>query len=176
MVYSQYISNHIQIMITKEQYIEALANEFRIIKHLAEKVTPEQLTHKPTDKQRTTNELLHYLTYIFIAGVESVVSEDGDTWKKYFGSPVPKLEDFASLIDKEESDIRTMLAPLTDEDLKKEVAMWGMTQSRALHLLGLLKIASAYKMQLFLYMKQSGTENIGTMNLWAGMDQPPKVQ
>ncbi len=162
-------------MITKEQYIEALVNEFRIIKHLAEKVKPEQLSHKPTEKQRTTNELLHYLTHIFSAGVDGVVSGDADAWKKHFGSPAPTLENFAELIDKEEKEIRDMLAPLTEDDLAKEIAMWGMTQSRALHLLGLLKIASAYKMQLFLYMKQSGTENIGTMNLWAGMDQPPKA-
>jgi hypothetical protein len=163
-------------MITKEQYIEALANEFRIIKHLAEKVTPEQLTHKPTEPQRTLEELMHYLTYIFIAGTDSAINGNADAWKKYTDTPVPTLANFNELLDKETSEVKALIEPMTDEDLKQEVAMWGRTQSKAMHLLGLLKMASAYKMQLFLYMKASGTKDIGTMNLWAGMDQPPKVQ
>jgi hypothetical protein len=163
-------------MITKEQYVEALIGEIHIMKHLAEKIQPEQLTHKPTEPQRTLLELMHYLTYIFIAGTDSAVNGDADAWKKYTNTPVPTLSDFNELLDKEISEVKALIEPMTGENLEQEVAMWGRTQSKAMHLLGLLKMASAYKMQLFLYMKQSGTTNIGTMNLWAGMDQPPKVQ
>ena len=163
-------------MITKEQYLDALVGEMNIMKHLAEKIQPEQLTHKPTEPQRTLAELLHYLTYIFIAGADSAVNGDADAWKKYTGTPMPTLENFNELLDKEISEVKSLIMPMTDDDLGQEVAMWGRTQSKALHLLGLLKMASAYKMQLFLYMKQSGTKDIGTMNLWAGMDQPPKVE
>ena len=78
------------------------------------------------------------------------------------------------MIDKEEARIRELVMPLTEEQLDEEVDMWSK-QTRAMHLFnGPLKWSVAYKMQLFLYMKQSGTPNIGTMNLWAGMDQPPK--
>lgn len=162
-------------MITKEQYIDALVGEFKIIKHLAEKINPDQLSHKPTEPQRTLEELLHYLTYIFIAGTDSVVHNDPEAYKKYVSAPMPTVDTFAGLMDKEESEVVALISPMSDESLAEEVLVWGRHQSRALHLLGLLKIASAYKMQLFLYMKQSGTTNIGTMNLWAGMDQPPKV-
>jgi len=162
-------------MISKEQYIDALVLEMNIMKHLAEKVTEEQMSHKPTDAQRTTGELLHYLTYIFAAGTEGVVTGDGNAYKKYMDAPVPTRENFAELLDQEKTAVLEFLAPMTEESFTEEVAMWGRTQSRALHLLQLLKIAAAYKMQLFLYMKQSGTTDIGTMNLWAGMDQPPKV-
>lgn len=162
-------------MITKEQYTDALIGEINIMKHLAEKIKPEQLTHKPTEPQRSLLELMHYLTYIFIAGTDSAVNGDADAWKKYTDTPMPTLENFNELLDKEVSEVKSLITPMTDDNLKQEVAMWGRTQSKALHLLGLLKMASAYKMQLFLYMKQSGTPNIGTMNLWAGMDQPPKV-
>jgi hypothetical protein len=31
---------------------------------------------------------------------------------------------------------------------------------------------AAYRMQLFLYLKASGREELNTMNLWAGMDKP----
>jgi hypothetical protein len=33
---------------------------------------------------------------------------------------------------------------------------------------------AAYRTQLFLYLKACGREELGTMNLWAGMDMPPK--
>lgn len=163
-------------MITKEQYLGILGNEFRIIKHLAEKVTPGQLSHKPTEPQRTLQELMAYLTQIFISGVEGVVTGDGAAYKKYLRvGDAPTLENFLGLMDSEFAQVEKLINSLSEEDLKTEVTMWGRTQSKALHLMGMLSIAAAYKMQLFLYMKQSGTENIGTMNLWAGMDQPPKV-
>jgi hypothetical protein len=31
---------------------------------------------------------------------------------------------------------------------------------------------AAYRTQLFLYLKASGREELGTMNLWAGLDAP----
>ncbi len=31
---------------------------------------------------------------------------------------------------------------------------------------------AAYRTQLFLYLKACGREELGTMNLWAGVDQP----
>ncbi len=163
-------------MITKEQYLGILGNEFRIIKHLAEKIKPEQLSHKPTEPQRNMQELMTYLTQIFISGVEGIVNEDGSAYKKYLGvGEQATLENFASMLDKEFAEVEKLINSLSEEDMGTEVNMWGRNQSKALHLMGMLSIAAAYKMQLFLYMKQSGTENIGTMNLWAGMDQPPKV-
>lgn len=163
-------------MITKEQYLGILGNEFRIIKHLAEKIKPEQLTHKPTEPQRNMQELMTYLTQIFISGVEGIITGDGSAYKKYLGVGEPAtLENFAEMMDKEFAEVEKLINSLSEEDMETEVNMWGRNQSKALHLMGMLSIAAAYKMQLFLYMKQSGTENIGTMNLWAGMDQPPKV-
>lgn len=160
-------------MITIQEYIDSLAHEFHIIRHLAEKIKPKQLSHKPTQKQRTLEELMQYLTIIFISGVDGIVSGNGEAYKKYFGGPMPTLEGFKGMMVDEEKKVTELLKTLTDQDLQTEIAMWGRTQSKALHLINLLKIASAYKMQMFLYMKQTGTENIGTMNLWAGMDQPP---
>jgi hypothetical protein len=163
-------------MLTKEQYIESLIKELDIVKHLAEKIKEEQLGHKPTEAQRTMQELMHYLSYIFVAASDGIASGDKDAYKKYVQGPMPTLENFIELIDKEEEAVVRMLTPLSEEQLAEEIDMWGRTQSRTLHLIGLLKMAAAYKMQLFLYMKQSGTPDINTMNLWAGMDTPPKTE
>ncbi len=162
-------------MITKEQYLNSLKKEFEIIKHLAEKITLPQLDHKPTDGQRTLHELMHYLSYIFIASTESIVTKDMSSFKKYSEeTPLPTLENFGEMMDKQISSMTPLINNLTEEELNEEVNMWSV-QTRAMHLLnGPLKWAVAYKMQMFLYLKQSGTANIGTINLWAGMDTPPK--
>lgn len=160
-------------MITKQEYMDSLAHEFHVIRHLAEKIKPEQLSHKPTDKQRTLQELMQYLTTIFIAGVDSVVTGDSAAYKKYFGGEMPTLEGFKGMMSDEEHKVMELLKSMPESDMQTELMMWGHSQTKALHLINLLKIAAAYKMQMFLYMKQTGTENIGTMNLWAGMDQPP---
>ena len=163
-------------MITKEQYIESLLKELSIIKHLSEKIKPEQLSHKPTEAQRSLQELMHYLSYIFIVATDTIALGDKEAYAKYSSIEMPTLENFKSNIEKEESRINELLTPMTDDVMQEEIEMWGRKQNRAMHLFGLIKMAAAYKMQLFLYMKQSGTSNIGTSNLWAGMDQPPKVQ
>ena len=98
-------------MLTKEQYIGILANEFRIIKHLAEKIKPEQLNHKPTEPQRNLQELMAYLTQIFISGVEGIVTGDANAYKKYLGiGEVPTVESFGELMDKEWESVEKLLS------------------------------------------------------------------
>ena len=49
--------------------------------------------------------------------------------------------------------------------------MFGHKNSRAFLILSLvLSHYSAYRMQLFLYLKSSGREELNTMNLWVGID------
>ncbi len=163
-------------MITKEQYMGALTHELNIIKHLATKVKPGQMSYKPTEKQRTLGELMQYLTYVYSALTEAVVKDDKDIYMKHHdAATMPTLENFAELMDKEIAHVTELVTPLTEEQLNKEVDMW-VTRSVAMHLLHALQNATAYKMQMFLYMKASGTENIGTMNVWAGMDAEAGVE
>jgi len=158
-------------MITKEQYLDALVKELEIIKHLAGKVRPEQLSFKPTEKQRTLGELMQYMSYVYIALVEGAVKNDQSAYMKYYNIAVmPTLENFASLIDAEMIKIKELVIPLTEEDMGVEVDIW-VKRTVAMHLLSALQNVTAYKMQMFLYMKQSGSDDINTMNLWVGMDK-----
>jgi hypothetical protein len=51
--------------------------------------------------------------------------------------------------------------------------MFGQKASRGLWIVRLvLSHYTAYRMQLFLYLKASGREELNTMNLWVGMDAP----
>ena len=64
-----------------------------------------------------------------------------------------------------------MLGSLSDTDLRTEMEMFGSKASRGSWLVSLVLCHYvAYRMQLFLYLKACGREDLSTMNLWAGMD------
>ena len=159
-------------MITKQQYMDSLAFEFTVIKHLATKIDAAHLDFKPTPKQRTTHELLTFMTTIFGAAVDNIANGDTAAYKTWAEkTPAVTLENFASLLDTEEAHVREIVMAMTDAALDEKVAIYGTTRTRAEHLLnGPLKWAAAYKMQLFMNLKMSGAEHLNTMNLWAGMD------
>ena len=55
-----------------------------------------------------------------------------------------------------------------------EIDMFGNRSTRGKLLVTLVvNVHAAYRMQLFLYLKSCGREEMGTMNLWGGVDAPP---
>ncbi len=158
-------------MITKDQYLASLSHEISIIRHLAGKLSEADLDYRPTDGQRSVRELLQYLSFILVTGVESLVSEDKNLYQaRSEAAAETTLANFDERMLAQEAKIRELVIAMTDEQLAEEVDMWGK-RTRAMHLLnGALKWATAYKTQLFLYMKQHGHTGLNTMNLWAGMD------
>jgi hypothetical protein len=161
-------------MITKQQFIENVLTEITIIKHLFEKIPPEGLDYKPTEKQRTTHELLEYLAYGPRTAVHVVQKSD----RTLFGSMMEEYdpltsENFLAKMDEAAQDIQTTIEAITEEDLNEELDLFGSgeSQSRSQFLLLLvLESFVAYKMQLFLYIKSAGNTEIYTSNLWQGKD------
>src|SRR3954447_5254394 len=62
------------MVLTKSELIESLQNEARILVHLAGKVESHMRDYRPTPKQRSTLELLQYLS---IMGPELVKATKG---------------------------------------------------------------------------------------------------
>lgn len=162
-------------MYIKQDLIASIENEFRIIKHLAEKIPTETEGYKPTEGQRTTHELLQYLATIF-ANATHVISE-GST-DAYKTSPLKgddvTIANFASKMDEQLALWKGMMEALDEEKLATVINIYGMGEkTRGVYLVeNLLKWAAAYKMQLFLYIKSSGNTALGTSNLWGGIDMP----
>ena len=50
------------MVLTKEELIDKLQHEVRILLHLISKVDPAKLDYRPTPKQRSLLELLQYFT------------------------------------------------------------------------------------------------------------------
>ena len=162
-------------MITKEQFVQSLVREINIIKHLYTKIDPSKLDYRPTPGQRSTLELLQYLGRSTTIGIKGNIAGDQNVYIELSKQPNPvTFENFVSMMDEQEKFVKETIPALTDEQLGKESTIFGGSNTLAMHLLGVLKSAVAYKMQLFLYIKESGNPNIGTSNLWAGMDAPAK--
>ncbi|MFA7285370.1 MAG: hypothetical protein WC011_00775 [Candidatus Paceibacterota bacterium] len=162
-------------MITKEQYIKSFVKELEIIKHLAEKITPEMLEYRPSEKQRSTLELMQYLGHISATAILSFVDPVNNSYMELAkAKDLVTFENFISKIDEQIKIVNEQVSVLTDEQLNSEVSFFGMNEKLSMHLLSALKWITAYKMQLFLYIKANGVHHIGTSNAWAGFDTPPK--
>ena len=83
------------------------------------------------------------------------------------------VANFPAKMDELAGHIKTIMETLSDEQLKEEIDLFGRgsKQSRITWLFELiLKNLVGYKMQLFLYIKQTGNNDIGTPDLWRGED------
>ena len=163
-------------MLTKEQFLQSVREEIRIMKHLATKVKPGTHDWRPTPPQRSTLELLQYLTYCGTIGIQHAIT---DSWDHAQGldaaSKSVTPETFAAAMDAQMAHIESLLRPLSDDALlHQDTSMpWGPTTKLGQGLIDMgLKPLVAYRMQLFLYAKQSGNPDIGPANCWVGVDGP----
>ncbi len=162
-------------MYTKQNLIDSVTNEFRIIKHLAEKIPVDTEGYKPTEGQRTTLEMLQYLSSVFVNGTHVIYEGTTDAYKTApLSGADTTVANFAEKMDAQLVMWKTMMEKFDDAELEKGIniyMMGDMTKGRYL-VENLVKWAAAYKMQLFLYIKASGNTSLGTSNLWGGMDMP----
>ncbi len=162
-------------MINKRELLDVLIGELEIIRHLATKIEPQMLSYQPTEKQRTLLELLNYLGHILITGVSLAIAGSTKGWQDLAATaPSVTLENFDTVMADQEKQIREKIEGIADETLKEEFEIFGKMAPRSIHLLNVMKWAVAYKMQLFLYIKANGRHDISTINLWRGVDAPPK--
>jgi hypothetical protein len=161
-------------MITKQQYLDSYLREIDIIKHLAEKVTPAMLEYRPTPGQRSMLELMQYLGQVSGTVMTVFIHPDQNYAELKKAGDLVTFENFTSKMDEQAQMVTDLITPLTDDQLASEVSFFGMNHPLNIHLLNALKWITAYKMQLFLYIKANGVDTIGTSNVWGGKDMPPK--
>lgn len=162
------------MVLTKTELIAALREEVRILLHLAGKADRSKLDYRPTPKQRSTAELLKYLSMM---GPTLVKDAKAGAWDEPGWGAAEKAAQAQSVdqalarIASHGDAYATLLADVTDADLRAEVDMFGEKSSRGAFLTRwVLSGCAAYRMQLFLYLKASGREELNTMNLWSGVD------
>ena len=164
------------MVLTKSELIASLQNEVRILLHLAGKVDRAKLDYRPTPKQRSTLELLRYLSMMgpqIVRGAKAGVFDEAAWVAAEQAAAAQTFDQTVAAIAAHADTYAALLADVSDADLRAEIAPFGDKTTRGSFLVTwVLCGCAAYRTQLFLYLKASGREELGTSNLWAGVDAP----
>lgn len=164
-------------MITKDELLAGMQRECDICIHLHSKIPQDGLDFRFTPEQRSTLELLQYLSFVGTGFTTAVIDS---TWDPY-GEMAKASEDlaaadFPAAMERQKQALADLFEKVSDEDLgtREFTQPWGHTQKLG-HAIQELAYASlvAYRMQLFLQAKAAGNIEIATPNCWAGVDMPP---
>lgn len=160
--------------LTTAELVESLQNEVRILMHLATKIDRAQLDYKPTSTQRSTIDLLRYLSIMGPGLVPAIKTGtfDGEAWGKAVAAAAEKdLDAVLADISKQSDMYAKEVGAMTDADMASQLDLFGRTKSRGAHIVNIVLCGhAAYRTQLFCYLKSCGRDELNTMNLWAGMD------
>jgi hypothetical protein len=167
------------MVLSKSELVASLQNEVRILLHLANKIDRKQLDYRPTPKQRSTIELLKYLSVMGPAFVQAA-KQGFDTAGWTAAKEAADARDFDQTllaIAAHADAYATLLGDMSDADLRAEIAGFdGSKTTRGAFIVNLVLCGcAAYRTQLFMYLKACGREELSTMNLWAGIDAPAVV-
>lgn len=164
------------MVLTKQELIASLGNEARILLHLCGKVEPGMLDYRPTPKQRSTLELLRYLTVMGRVLVPSIKAGTFLTEEWSAAEAKAATMDFEAVVKSLEGlsgFYAEAVGGFSDDELRAEIEMFGSKSSRGAWLVNMVVCGhAAYRTQLFCYLKSCGREELNTMNLWAGVDAP----
>ena len=165
------------MVMTKPELLASLQNEVRILLHLASKIDRSRLDYRPTPKQRSTIELLKYLS-VMGPGLVQAAKTGFDSEMFTAASKAAEARDFdqtLAVIAGHADAYAALLADVSDDDLRAEMdAFDGSKTSKGAFIVNFVLCGcAAYRTQLFVYLKACGREELSTANLWSGIDPPP---
>jgi hypothetical protein len=164
------------MVLTKSELLASLQHEVRILLHLIGKIERSAIDYRPTPKQRSTLDLLRYLSIMGPTLIRMANNEaDFATWKAE--NEQANARDFdqtVAAIAQQKQTYEALLAGISDETLRSEIDNFdGSKTSRGVFIVKyVLQGHAAYRTQLFLYLKSCGCEQLNTRNLWGGVDAP----
>jgi hypothetical protein len=166
------------MVLTKDELIAAFQKEVRIFVHLISKVDPAKIDYRPSAKQRSVLELIQYMTVMAPAMTESIKGGEftqeamGKIWgTRDAASKALNWEQAVAAVGRQSDEMARTIAPWTDADFRSDINMFGNNMTRGEALVNMVLCGyAAYRMQLFLYLKAMGREELNTINLWGGAD------
>lgn len=166
-------------MISKDDILASIREEHRVYKHLFTKIPDGGFDYRPTPGQRSTLDLLRYVSAIGIGGLKAMA--DNGNWALYgeyaARAKVMPPEEFPAAMDRQMEEIEAFFAGLTEEDFRTRELKAPTGQVAPLGrgiMESVVKWLTAYRMQLFLYAKAAGNHEITTYDCWGGVDTPKK--
>ena len=164
------------MVLTKSELIGSLKHEVHILLHLASKIDRSMLDYRPTPKQRSTMELLRYLSLMgpMLVKFARTGAFDPAVWTVEEKAAATRDFDQTLAVIAGHSDLyASLLGEMSDADFREQIEMFGNKTTRGAFIVNLVLCGcAAYRTQLFIYLKACGREELSTMNLWAGADAP----
>lgn len=162
------------MVMTKPEFIASMQHEVHVLLHLAGKVDRAKLDYRPTPKQRSTLELLRYLSFMGPVMIEAARQGKFDTvaWSgEMKAADARDFDQTLEAIGAQRELYASRLGTWSDSDFRCEIEMFGRKTTRGAFLVNSVLCGyAAYRTQLFVYLKACGREELNTMNLWAGVD------
>lgn len=165
------------MVLTTPELLASLQHEVRILLHLASKIDRAMLDYRPTPKQRSTLELLRYLT-VMGPGLVQAARDGFDPAVFEAATKEANARDFdqtVAALAAHSDRYATLLGSMSDADMRAEMSNFdGSKTTKGAFIVNLVLCGcAAYRTQLFLYLKACGREELGTSNLWGGVDPKP---
>jgi hypothetical protein len=166
------------MVLTKSELVASLQNEVRILLHLASKVDRSMLDYRPAPRQRSTIELLRYLVAMGPELIKAAKAGnfDSSSWKAATdAADCLDFDQVIAAIATQRDVYAELVGSIGDDDFRTPITMFTGATTRGKFIVDLVIAGcAAYRTQLFMYLKACGHEELGTMNLWGGVDPPPK--
>jgi len=164
------------MVLTKSELIASMQHEVHVLLHLASKLDPSMLDYRPTPGQRSTLELLRYLSYMGPVVIRAAKGDGFDMAAWGAAAQEASARDFGqtlAAIAAQREMYASLLGDIPDSEYRTEIEMFGRKSSRGSLIVNTVLCGyAAYRTQLFVYLKACGRVELTTMNLWAGVDAP----
>jgi hypothetical protein len=165
------------MVLTKAELLNTLQKESRILAHLASKVEPSMVDYRPTPKQRSSLELLRYMTIMGPQMVQAAKSGSFDVASWTEATKAAEARDWnqtVAVIKGQGDEYAQLLSDMSDADFRVEMPGFdGTPVSKGAFIVDLVVTGhAAYRTQLFCYLKSCGRDELSTYNLWQGVDAP----
>ena len=162
------------MVLTKEELVASLQNEVRILLHLVSKIDRSQLNYRPTPNQRSTLELVRYLSVMgpeLIAYVRSGAFDRAAWQASLAAADRLDFDQVLETLGRQATRYADLIGEFSEADFRGEVEMFFRKASRGSIIVNIVLCGcAAYRAQLFLHLKACGREELSTANLWAGLD------
>ena len=165
------------MVLTKEELITSLQNEVRILLHLASKIDRSQLDYRPTPKQRSTIELLRYLTIMgpnLIPAIKTGAFDGAAFGAAQAAANAMNFDQVLAAIEKQSDDYAQQTRLRSRTPIFAARSTCSARKPAAVRTLCIWCSAGSRPTarNCSCTLKACGRDELNTMNLWGGMDAP----
>jgi hypothetical protein len=166
------------MILSTSELIASMQSEVRILLHLASKLDADSVDYRPSPGQRSSLELLRYLSFMGPTIVRFALASPPDftIWlQAEQASRGLTFDEAVARIGEHPAEYAALLGAVPEEKFREPFTDFAKRRTTVGAFIVSLVLCghAAYRTQLFLYLKSCGQTSLSTVNLWAGVDAAP---